>query len=65
LKNIADQLEGNKQTNERQIQLINEQINEYKKRLANKQSMNIILWILVIIACVGGIIIGKFVVLRF
>jgi len=65
LKSLGDQLEGNKQLNEKQIQLVNDQMNEYKNRLAKKQSMNIILWILVIVACVVGIIIGKFVVFRF
>jgi hypothetical protein len=55
LKNLADQFEGNKQLNEKQIQLVNEQMNEYKNRLAKKQSMNIILWVLVIVTCVVGI----------
>jgi len=58
VKSISEQLEANKLLSEQQIQLANEQIKEYKSQLSKKQSMTL-LWVLVVAACVVGILIGR------
>jgi len=46
VKSISEQLEANKLLSQQQIQLANDQINEYKSQLSKKQSMTIVMWVL-------------------
>ena len=59
VKSISEQLEANKLLSQQQIQLANDQIDEYKSQLSKKQTMSIVMWVLVVIACVVGVIIGR------
>jgi hypothetical protein len=56
---LNEQLEGNKASNEQQLQLANEQIDDFKTRLAKKQTMAIVMWLLIFVACVLGVLIGR------
>jgi exonuclease VII large subunit len=59
IKSLSEQLEGNKSLSEQQLQSANEQMNDYKTRLEKRKSMAVVMWVLMVVACVIGILIGR------
>jgi hypothetical protein len=59
IKSMNEQLEGNKLLSEQQLQSANEQMNDYKTRLEKRKSMTVVMWVLIVVACALGILIGR------
>jgi len=57
--NLNDKLQNNKELSEQQLQIASTQIDELKSQLANKTSLQYVIWLLVILAAAIGVLIGK------
>jgi exodeoxyribonuclease VII large subunit len=57
--NLNDKLQGNKEMSEQQLQIASGQIDELKSQLAKKTSMQYVIWLLVALAAIIGVLIGK------
>ncbi len=54
--NLNDKLQNNKELSEQQLQIASTQIDELKSQLANKTSLQYVIWLLVILAAaIGGV----------
>ncbi len=57
--NLNDKLQNNKELSEQQLQIASTQIAELKSQLANKTSLQYVIWLLVILTAAIGVLIGK------
>ena len=57
--NLNDKLQNNKELSEQQLQIASTQIDELKSQLANKTSLQYVIWLLVILTAAIGVLIGK------
>jgi exodeoxyribonuclease VII large subunit len=59
IKSLNEQLEGSKALNEQQLRVAQEQIDDYKIQLSKKKSMTLVMWLVVVVACALGVLIGR------
>jgi hypothetical protein len=59
IKTLNEQLEGSKASNEQQLRVAQEQIGDYKIQLSKKKSMTLVMWLLIVVACALGVLIGR------
>jgi exodeoxyribonuclease VII large subunit len=66
LKNLNEQLRGNKEVNEQQLQLVNSQMDDLKSQLARRSSISTVVWIIIVLfAIAAGALIGRFLFVNF
>jgi exodeoxyribonuclease VII large subunit len=59
LQNLNDKLKGASELSEKQVALKQEQIENLQKQLAEKKSIPLIVWLLIIVALILGVIFGR------